>query len=57
MVARLCAAGVYGVVILYTSELFPTEARSTAIGTSATFSHLSGIIAATVVDELVNIIF
>lgn len=52
MIGRLCISSVYAVVILYTSDLFPTVIRATAIGTSSTFSHVGSIIAPYVVDLL-----
>ncbi|XP_049840116.1 organic cation transporter protein isoform X3 [Schistocerca gregaria] len=52
MVGRLCIGAVYSVVILYTSELFPTVVRNTAVGTSATVSHMGATIAPYIVDLL-----
>ncbi|GLH06925.1 Organic cation transporter protein [Gryllus bimaculatus] len=39
MVGRLCISAVYSVIILYTTELFPTVNRNTAVGISSTMSH------------------
>lgn len=52
MLGRLCISAVYAVVILYTADLFPTEIRSSAIGTSSTFSHVGSIAAPYIVDLL-----
>lgn len=54
MVGRLCIGAVYSVVILYTSELFPTVIRSTAVGASSTMSHVGAIAAPYIVDLLVR---
>ena len=45
MVGRLFASFGFGLVYLYTSELFPTEIRSTAVGISSTIARFGGIIA------------
>lgn len=52
MIGRLCIASVFAVVILYTSDLFPTVIRASAIGTSSTFSHIGSISAPYIVDLL-----
>ncbi|PSN46166.1 hypothetical protein C0J52_16089 [Blattella germanica] len=54
MFGRLCIGAVYAVIILQTSELFPTANRNTAVGTSSTMSHLGGLLAPYIVDLLVN---
>jgi MFS family permease len=53
MVGRLCIGAVYSVIILHTSELFPTVNRNTAVGTSSTMSHLGSLSAPYIVDLLV----
>lgn len=45
-------AGVYS----YTSELFPTAARSAAVGVCSTFGRLGGILAP-IIDSMVNEVF
>ncbi|KAJ4449850.1 hypothetical protein ANN_01256 [Periplaneta americana] len=50
MVGRLCIGAVYSVIILQTSELFPTVNRNTAVGTSSTLSHVGSISAPYLVD-------
>ena len=45
MIGRLSAALGFGMVYLYTSELFPTAIRSTAIGTCSCMARVGGIIA------------
>ncbi|XP_066991264.1 organic cation transporter protein isoform X2 [Anabrus simplex] len=52
MVGRLCISAVYSVIVLYTTELFPTVNRNTAVGTSSTMSHLGSIAAPYIVDLL-----
>jgi len=56
MVGRLCIGAVYSVIILQTSELFPTVNRNTAVGTSSTMSHLGSLSAPYIVDLLVGCI-
>ena len=45
MVGRLFGAFGFGLVYLYTAELFPTKIRNTAIGTCSTIARIGGIIA------------
>ena len=45
MSGRLCAALCFGLVYLYTAELYPTTLRSTALGFCSTFGRLGGIAA------------
>ncbi|XP_021933962.1 organic cation transporter protein isoform X2 [Zootermopsis nevadensis] len=52
MLGRLCIGAVYSVIILQTSELFPTVNRNTAVGTSSTMSHLGSLSAPYIVDIL-----
>lgn len=54
MMGRLCIGAVYSVIILQTSELFPTVNRNTAVGTSSTMSHLGSLSAPYIVDLLVS---
>lgn len=56
MVGRLCIGAVYSVIILHTSELFPTVNRNTAVGTSSTMSHVGSLSAPYIVDLLVSCI-
>jgi MFS family permease len=56
MVGRLCIGAVYSVIILHTSELFPTVNRNVAVGTSSTMSHVGSISAPYIVDLLVSCI-
>jgi MFS family permease len=56
MVGRLCIGAVYSVIILHTSELFPTVNRNTAVGTSSTMSHVGSLAAPYIVDLLVSFI-
>uniref|UniRef100_A0A1B6E2F2 Major facilitator superfamily (MFS) profile domain-containing protein n=2 Tax=Clastoptera arizonana TaxID=38151 RepID=A0A1B6E2F2_9HEMI len=52
MLGRFCISAVFAVIILHTSELFPTSNRNTAIGTSLTMSQLGSIGAPYIVDVL-----
>ena len=45
MIGRLSAALGFGMVYLYTSELFPTAVRGTAIGTCSCIARVGGIVA------------
>lgn len=51
-VGRLCASGVFAVVILHTTELFPTLLRNTAIGAGSTSAHIGSMSAPFIVDLL-----
>lgn len=51
-VGRLCASGVFAVVILHTTELFPTLLRNTAIGSGSTAAHIGSMSAPFIVDLL-----
>ena len=57
MLGRLCIGAVYSVIILQTSELFPTVNRNTAVGTSSTMSHLGSLSSPYIVDLLVSTIY
>ena len=45
MIGRLFAAVNFKLVFLYTAELFPTQIRSTAVGTCSSIARVGGIIA------------
>uniref|UniRef100_A0A1S4N1W3 Major facilitator superfamily (MFS) profile domain-containing protein n=1 Tax=Pediculus humanus subsp. corporis TaxID=121224 RepID=A0A1S4N1W3_PEDHC len=51
-VGRLCASAVFAVVILHTTELFPTLLRNTAIGCCSTAAHIGSMSAPLIVDIL-----
>ncbi|KAK9503273.1 hypothetical protein O3M35_011879 [Rhynocoris fuscipes] len=55
LVGRFCISAVFAVIILHTSELFPTSNRNSAIGTSLTMAQLGAIVAPFIVDILGNI--
>ncbi|XP_066594904.1 organic cation transporter protein [Prorops nasuta] len=52
LIGRFALSIVFGIIILYTSELFPTVARSSAIGTSSSIAHTGSILAPYVADLL-----
>lgn len=52
---RLCASAVFAVVILHSTELFPTLLRNTAIGCCSTAAHIGSMSAPLIVDILVCI--
>ncbi|KAK6621085.1 hypothetical protein RUM43_011391 [Polyplax serrata] len=49
---RLCASAVFAVVILHSTELFPTLLRNTAIGCCSTAAHIGSMSAPLIVDIL-----
>lgn len=53
LVGRLCSSAAYSVAVLFTTELFPTETRNTAIGMCTTVAQFASIIAPYTVDLLV----
>nr|XP_033335438.1 organic cation transporter protein [Megalopta genalis]XP_033335439.1 organic cation transporter protein [Megalopta genalis]XP_033335441.1 organic cation transporter protein [Megalopta genalis]XP_033335442.1 organic cation transporter protein [Megalopta genalis]XP_033335443.1 organic cation transporter protein [Megalopta genalis] len=53
LIGRFCASAAYGIAILYSSELFPTVCRNSAVGTNSAMSHV-GSIAAPYVAELLG---
>lgn len=53
LLGRFCISAVFAVIILQTSELFPTVNRNSAIGTSLTICQLGAIAAPYIVDGLV----
>ncbi|XP_075234003.1 organic cation transporter protein-like isoform X2 [Lycorma delicatula] len=52
LIGRFCIAAVFAVIILQTSELFPTVNRNSAIGTSLTVCQLGAVAAPYIVDGL-----
>ncbi|XP_011505904.1 PREDICTED: organic cation transporter protein-like [Ceratosolen solmsi marchali] len=55
LISRFSLSAAYGIMILYASELFPTIARSSALGTSAAMAHVGSIVAPFSVDNLVTL--
>uniref|UniRef100_A0A069DVC7 Putative organic cation transporter n=1 Tax=Panstrongylus megistus TaxID=65343 RepID=A0A069DVC7_9HEMI len=55
LIGRFCMSAVFAVIILHTSELFPTSNRNSAIGTSLTMAQLGAIVAPFIVDTLGDI--
>lgn len=55
MAGRFGISAVYSIVTLHTAEMFPTQIRNSALGTSSTMSHVGSIAAPYVVDFMVNI--
>lgn len=52
MFGRTCISAVFAVIILQTAELFPTDLRSSALGTSSTMAHVGSISAPYIADLL-----
>ncbi|XP_054712984.1 organic cation transporter protein-like [Uloborus diversus] len=45
MIGRFCITGSFGILYLYTTELFPTVVRNAAIGTCSMFGRIGSIVA------------
>lgn len=56
MLGRFGVSAAYAIIGLYTTELFPTEVRSSGIGVSSMIGHIGSMIAPFAVDFLVNIV-
>ncbi|OAD57752.1 Organic cation transporter protein, partial [Eufriesea mexicana] len=52
LIGRFSASAAYGIVILYSSELFPTVCRNSAVGTNSAMSHIGSVAAPYVADLL-----
>ncbi|PSN45357.1 hypothetical protein C0J52_06542 [Blattella germanica] len=52
MFGRLCVGAVYSLIVIQTSELFPTTNRNTAVSTSSTLAHVGSLSAPFIVDLL-----
>lgn len=52
MIGRLGVTCVYGIITLYTAELFPTEVRNSAVGLSSMCGHTGSMLAPFAVDFL-----
>jgi putative MFS transporter len=46
--------GAWGILYTYSPELYPTEARSTGVGTAAAFGRIGGILAPMVVGSMLS---
>ena len=57
MLGRFGISATYSVVTLYTAELYPTEIRSSALGTCSTWAHVGSITAPYAVDLLVRLTY
>ncbi|XP_017890706.1 solute carrier family 22 member 16-like, partial [Ceratina calcarata] len=52
LIGRFSASAAYGIAILYSSELFPTVCRNSAVGTNSAMSHVGSVAAPYVADLL-----
>lgn len=52
LTGRFALSAVYSIVILYTSELFPTTTRNSAVGSSSAMSHVGSVASPYVADLL-----
>lgn len=57
MVGRLGVTAAYGIITIYTAELFPTEVRNSAVGVSSMCGHMGSMLAPFAVDFLVYICY
>ena len=57
LIGRFSASAAYGIVILYSSELFPTVCRNSGVGTNSAMSHVGSVAAPYVADLLGAVIW
>ncbi|XP_029041767.1 organic cation transporter protein [Osmia bicornis bicornis] len=57
LIGRFSMSAGYGIVILYSSELFPTVCRNSAVGTNSAMSHVGSVAAPYVADLLGAIVW
>lgn len=57
MLGRFGVSSVYAIITLYTTELFLTEIRNSAVGASSTCGHIGSMAAPFAVDFLVRFFF
>ncbi|XP_076231195.1 organic cation transporter protein isoform X2 [Calliopsis andreniformis] len=57
LIGRFSASAAYGIIILYSSELFPTVCRNSAVGTNSAMSHVGSVAAPYVADLLGAVIW
>ncbi|XP_014207000.1 organic cation transporter protein [Copidosoma floridanum] len=57
LVSRFALSAAYGVIILYTSEFFPTVSRNSALGVSSAMAHVGSIVAPYSVVSLGNVVW
>ncbi|XP_067675805.1 organic cation transporter protein-like [Haliotis asinina] len=50
MIGKLCVAGAFSVVYVYSTEIFPTVVRSSALGLSSSFARIGGMVAPYFID-------
>lgn len=55
MLGRMGVSAVYAITTLYTTELFPTEIRNSAVGASSACGHVGSMLAPFAVDLLVGL--
>lgn len=55
MIARFGITAVYAVVTLHTAEMFPTDIRNSALGTSSMCGHIGSMAAPYIVDFTVKL--
>lgn len=54
LMGKFFSTGFYGLIFLYTVELFPTPVRNLAVGTGAMLSRLGSVVAPFIIDLLRN---
>ncbi len=45
MAGKFCVTGTFGIVYVYSAEIFPTVVRSAGIGTASVFARVGGAVA------------
>jgi len=54
VIGKFFATAVFGIIYIYTVELFPTSVRSAALGFCSTSSRIGGILAPIIADAVRN---
>ena len=45
MAGKFCVTGTFGIIYVYSAEVFPTVVRSSGVGTASVFARLGGAVA------------
>nr|CAB3266139.1 solute carrier family 22 member 15-like [Phallusia mammillata] len=55
LTSKLCSSGIFAVIYVYTTEIFPTPLRTVALGTSSTVARIGAIVASFIPLLLVDL--